>query len=84
VDLQKGSDDAFSVLVDRLLRPLTNFLIRMGVPEADAEEIASEVFMKVQKSVGTFRLGPHGRLTTWIFEIAKNLASDFLGNAEFP
>lgn len=77
-DLQKGSDHAFFVLVDRLLRPLTHFLMgKMHVIEADAEELASDVFMKVQTSIGTFTPGPQGRLTTWIFQIAKNRAIDY-------
>lgn len=76
-DLQKGSDEAFFILVDRLLGPMSRFLIKMGVPEADAEEIASDVFMKVQKSIGSFTPSPRGRLTTWIFEIGKNCAIDY-------
>jgi RNA polymerase sigma factor (sigma-70 family) len=60
-----------------LLAALIRFLMKMGVPDADAEEIASDVFMQVQKSIGSFTPAPQARLTTWIFEIAKNRAIDY-------
>jgi RNA polymerase sigma-70 factor (ECF subfamily) len=57
--------------------PLKKFLFfNMGVPEADAEELALDVLLTVHGSVGTFRRGK-AKLTTWIFQIAKNRAIDF-------
>jgi RNA polymerase sigma-70 factor (ECF subfamily) len=49
----------------------------MNVPEATAEEVAADVLMTVHGKLGTFRLGGRAKLTTWIFEIAKNRAIDY-------
>jgi len=49
----------------------------MDVPEADAEEIASDVLFTVSCKIHSFKCGGRAKLTTWIFEIAKNRAIDF-------
>jgi RNA polymerase sigma factor (sigma-70 family) len=49
----------------------------MGVPDATAEEVAADVLMAVHRKLPTFRFGSRGKLTTWIFEIAKNRAIDY-------
>ena len=77
-ELQQGSEEAFSCLVARLLRPLFNFLaVRMNVPDSRAEEVAADVLMAVHQKIKTFRFDGRGKLTTWIFEIAKNRAIDY-------
>jgi RNA polymerase sigma factor (sigma-70 family) len=48
----------------------------MNIPEGDAEDVAIDVFMKVHGNIGTFRHGDPAKLTTWIFQIAKNQATD--------
>jgi RNA polymerase sigma-70 factor, ECF subfamily len=78
VALHEGSAAAFDSLVDRLLPHLTRFLaFGKRIPEADAEELASDVLMTVHQKIGTFRHGGRAKLTTWIFEIAKNRAIDY-------
>jgi RNA polymerase sigma factor (sigma-70 family) len=78
-DLHGGSETAFSVLVGRLTPALIGFLVgTWKVAESDAEEIASDVFWTVHESIHRFRHGGSAKLTTWIFEIAKNRAIDFL------
>jgi RNA polymerase sigma factor (sigma-70 family) len=77
-ELQTGSTEAFDRLVTRLLPPLFKFLtLRMNVPDATAEEVAADVLMTVHGKLGTFRFGGRAKLTTWIFEIAKNRAIDY-------
>jgi RNA polymerase sigma-70 factor (ECF subfamily) len=49
----------------------------MNVPEATAEEVAADVLMTVHRKLKTFRFGGRAKLTTWIFEIAKNRAIDY-------
>ena len=49
----------------------------INVPEADAEELALDVLMKVHSKVSTFRRDGRAQLTTWIFHIAHNHAIDF-------
>lgn len=53
----------------------------MGVSEADAEELAADVLLKVEQSVGRFVLGGAARFTTWIFQIARNRAIDYHRNS---
>jgi RNA polymerase sigma factor (sigma-70 family) len=77
-ELQRGSEEAFERLVDRLLPPLFKFLtVRMSVPEPTAEELAADVLMTVHEKLPNFRFGSRAKLTTWIFEIAKNRAIDY-------
>ena len=49
----------------------------MNVPDGTAEEVAADVLMTVHGKLGTFRFGARAKLTTWIFEIAKNRAIDY-------
>jgi RNA polymerase sigma factor (sigma-70 family) len=49
----------------------------MDIPEPTAEEIAADVLMAVHEKLPSFRIGGRGKLTTWIFEIAKNRAIDY-------
>jgi RNA polymerase sigma factor (sigma-70 family) len=49
----------------------------MGIPELDAEEVAQETLLKVYSNVGKFRRREEANFTTWVFQIAKNLAIDF-------
>jgi RNA polymerase sigma factor (sigma-70 family) len=51
--------------------------MRMDVPEPTAEEVAADVLMTVHRKLKTFRLDGRAKLTTWIFEIAKNRAIDY-------
>jgi hypothetical protein len=50
----------------------------MKVPEADAEELASDVLYAVRENIHKFRPGGPAKLSTWIYEIAKNRAIDYL------
>lgn len=49
----------------------------MNVPELDAEECTQDVLFKVHLKLATFCNDGRSRLTTWIFQIAKNCAIDF-------
>jgi RNA polymerase sigma factor (sigma-70 family) len=77
-ELKCGSLQALEHL-DRTLTPhLIGFLcFAMDVPEADAEELVSDALFAVTSHVHTFQRGGPAKLTTWIFEIAKNKAIDF-------
>jgi len=48
----------------------------MGISEADAEEIAQDTLMKVYANVGMFKRTGRAQFTTWVIQIAKNLALD--------
>jgi RNA polymerase sigma factor (sigma-70 family) len=70
--------EAFERLDDVLTKHLIGFLcFTMNVPEADAEEIANDTLLAVSSNIKNFQVGGKAKLTTWIFEIAKNKAIDF-------
>jgi RNA polymerase sigma factor (sigma-70 family) len=74
-----GDPTSFQILFDRLLPKLCSFLTKdFGLQPHDAEEIASEAMVKVHKSVGRFNINGGAKLTTWIFQIARNTAIDHL------
>lgn len=63
--------------------PLWRFLVgNCGIPEMDADEIAQDVLMKVLVNVRNFKRDGRAKLTTWIFQIAHNLAVDFHRRSE--
>lgn len=53
--------------------------LRQMVGAADAEDLAQEVFLKVNRSIDGFR--GDSRISTWIFRIARNAAIDRLRSA---
>lgn len=72
--LKKGKDEAYYELINiygtRLLR--TCYLITKD--EREAEDIVQETFIKVFKSIKTFK--EESSLYTWIYRIAQNIAKD--------
>lgn len=71
-----GDADAFHRLFGLLARPLASYIERLGIPAADAEEVAADALTKVRRSLPTYR-DRGAKLTTWIFEIARNCALDY-------
>jgi len=77
-ELQQGSEEAFARLMTEMSSHLFWFLTtRMDLPEGTAEEIAADTLFVVHEKVKIFRLKGKAKLTTWIFEIAKNRAIDY-------
>ena len=54
---------------------ITRYLRRL-VGEADAEDVAQDAFVKISRSLSSFR--GESRLSTWIYRIATNTAMDHL------
>ena len=59
---------------------ITGYLRRL-VGEGEAEDVAQEVFVKVNKGMDDFR--GESRLSTWIYRIATNAAMDHLRKPSF-
>ncbi len=76
VRIIKGDTKAFSLLVDKYQNLI--FHIAKGiVPEQmDAEDVCQEVFVKIHKSIGTFKY--QSKLSTWIARIAYFTALNHL------
>lgn len=70
----------FNRIYDDYYGKIFRYLARF-VGEHDAEDLAQEVFVKVHKSLGSFR--GDSKLSTWIYRIATNTATDRLRTPSF-
>ena len=72
--LQRGEDLALNRLMTRWERPLRAFLYRSTHNEHDALDLAQETFVRIYQHRARYR--PGARFSTWMFQIALNLARD--------
>lgn len=72
--LQNGEKQALDRLMTRWQIPLRAFLFRHTQNESDALDLAQETFVRVYLHCARFRAG--ARFSTWLFQIALNLARD--------
>lgn len=72
--LQRGDDRALNRLMDRWQLPLRTFLYRSTQNEQDALDLAQETFVRIYRHRARYRAG--ARFSTWMFQIALNLARD--------
>jgi RNA polymerase sigma-70 factor (ECF subfamily) len=72
----RGESAAYRELVERLEKPLVNFIYRFVGERHAAEDLFQETFVRVIRGLSEFR--PDASLTTWIYTIARNLSLDFL------
>lgn len=78
--IQRGEPQAFAELVARYERPLFGFLGRMGLSQAQAEDLAQETFLRAWTGLAGF-VPERAAFSTWLFTIAHNLACNFLQSA---
>lgn len=72
--LSGGEDRALDTLMQRWQVPLRSFLYRYVQNEADALDLAQETFVRIYRHRANYREG--ARFSTWMFQIALNLARD--------
>lgn len=72
--LAAGDDAALRPLMDRWQVPLRSFLFRTLQDEHEAGELAQETFVRIYTHRSRYRVG--ARFSTWMFQIALNLARD--------
>jgi RNA polymerase sigma factor (sigma-70 family) len=65
---RSGSDAAFARIVDRYQGPVRSFLRRICINEADADDLAQEVFLSAWTRLRL--LQDAARLKSWLFGIA--------------
>lgn len=71
-----GDEHALKALVERHLKPLYNFVYRFVGDAAAAEDIVQESFIKCWRNLKKFDSKKVFR--TWLYQIAKNTAIDYL------
>ena len=72
--LADGDESALTGLMDRYEQPIFHFIYRHIPNDADARELAQEVFVRLFFNVGKFK--PEARFSTWLYQIALNLCRD--------
>lgn len=72
--LQRGDDLALNRLMLRWQVPLRSFLYRSTRNEPDALDLAQETFVRIYQHRARYRAG--AKFSTWMFQIALNLARD--------
>lgn len=72
----KGNESSFANLVRKYLRPVYNFVYRYVGNAQEAEDVVQVTFVKVWKNIKKF--DRKRSFKTWVFNIAKNTAIDFL------
>lgn len=69
--LQSGADDAVMAVYEEYFQPLFHY-VRLKTGDATlAEDIVSEVFVKLIRTIGT-KSAPHSHLRGWLFRVARN------------
>ncbi len=68
--LQAGDERAYEQLIERFQNPVYNLAYRLLNDQADASDVAQEVFLKIFRNVGHFR--GDSSLRTWVYRIAVN------------
>ena len=71
---QRGDEKAFSVIVRTYHLPIFNYVLRSVGDRELAEDLTQEVFLRVWKALPRYAF--RAKLTTWIFQVAKNVVLD--------
>lgn len=72
----KGDTQAFSILVDNYQNLIFHVTKKILPQQMDAEDVCQEVFVKIYRSIGSFR--HQSKLSTWIAKIAYSTALNHL------
>jgi RNA polymerase sigma-70 factor, ECF subfamily len=75
------SDDEEFQKIHEAFRPKIHRYMARLVGEDEAEDLTQEVFIKVNRALGTFR--GESQLSTWIYRIATNTAIDKIRTSAF-
>ena len=76
LQVRQGDQMCFARLVERHRNSVIQFLYRMVLNQAVAEELAQEVFLRVFRYRRNYE--PTARFTTWLFRIATHLGLNWI------
>lgn len=80
--VKRGDRAAFAELVDKYKQPVMNLVYRTLHDEAEAEDLAQNVFLQVYKSAKRYE--SRAKFSTWLFTIARNLRIDAVRREKRP
>ncbi len=69
--IRDGDAEAFRHLVEAHQGRVINTIAKMLGSDAEAEDLAQQVFIRVWRSAGRYQ--PTAKFTTWLFRITRNL-----------
>lgn len=73
---QRGERAAFDALVHRYDQEVLRMALRIVQSQEEAQDLYQEVFLKVYRSIGRFRL--EARFSTWLYRVVMNVCLDHL------
>jgi RNA polymerase sigma-70 factor (family 1) len=76
VSFREGNKDAFRLIYDQLVRPLTYFVENIIHSPADAEDIVANAFYKLYHARTALRSYEH--VKRWMYVIVRNESIDYL------
>ena len=79
-DLCEGDETALAPLVEKYKRMVYRLAIQITKNHADADDVMQETFIKVYRSIRTFR--KDAAFETWLYRIAVNEALNFVKRRE--
>lgn len=71
-----GDEEAFEAFVGRYQKPMISFLHRYVGDFHLAQDLTQEVFLRVFQAAPAYK--PMGKMSSWVFRIAYNLAANEL------
>jgi len=74
--LQNGDDHALATLMHRWELGVKAFLLRLGVPASDVEDVAQEAFVRLYQKRDRYRAG--AAFKPWLLTVAGNLGRNRL------
>jgi len=66
-----GDREAFTEIVERYQSRVYNLALTLGVRQADAEDVAQDVFIRVFRGLG--RLRGDAQFRTWLYQVTINV-----------
>ena len=79
-DLCKGDETALAPLIEKYKRMVYRLAMQITKNHADAEDVMQETFLKVYRSIRTFR--KDAAFETWVYRITVNEALNFVKRRE--
>lgn len=76
--LAGGDESALDGLMARYEEPIFHFVYRHVLNEADAHDLAQDVFVRLYFNVSKFK--PDAKFSTWLYQIALNICRDHAKN----
>jgi RNA polymerase sigma-70 factor (ECF subfamily) len=70
--IRNGETNNFSTLLERYSKQVFSLIVRIAGSREDAEELTQDVFVKVFRSIDSFR--GECSFSTWLYRIAYNMA----------